>query len=249
MTVQIETSMKCGNCLNKIRPHLDRFPGVRSWEAKLSDPRKLLIIELEESAKPDNVVQLVRERGFEAKLVNDTSAQPAATNEPNAKRTIGFLTYKPLLLVLTYVIGATLFTQWTTKTWDWTQAMSHFMGFFFLAFAFFKLLDISKFADAFATYDIVAKRSRYYALAYPWIEVSLGLFFLTGTFLIAANLSTIVIMSVGLVGVVLAVRKKQAIQCACHGTAINLPMSKVTIIENSIMILMAFTAIVKACII
>ena len=122
--------------------------------------------------------------------------------------------------------------------------MTYFMGFFFLGFAFFKLLNISKFADAFSTYDIVAKRSRIYALAYPWIEVGLGLMFITGTWLLAANVITAAVMSVGLIGVISAVRKKQAIQCACLGTAFNLPMSVVTIIENSVMIAMAIAMLV-----
>ena len=54
-----------------------------------------------------------------------------------------------------------------------------------------------------------------------------------------ANILTAVIMSVGLIGVIAAVRKKQTIQCACLGTAFNLPMSVVTIIENSVMLAMA----------
>lgn len=113
-----------------------------------------------------------------------------------------------------------------------------------LGFAFFKLLDIPKFADAFATYDIIARRSRAYALAYPWIEVSLGLLFVTRTLPMAANIVTAVIMSIGLIGVVSAVRKKQAIQCACLGTAFNLPMSVVTIVENSVMIVMAIAMLI-----
>ncbi len=49
---------------------------------------------------------------------------------------------------------------------------------------------------------------------------------------------------VGLVSVIAAVRKKQAIQCACLGTAFDVPMSVVTIIENSVMIVMSAAMIV-----
>lgn len=113
------------------------------------------------------------------------------------------------------------------------------MGFFFLGFAFFKLQNIAGFADAFSTYDIVARRSRSYALAYPWIEFVLGLLFVTGLVPVATNIATFIVMLVGLVGVIAAVRKKQAIQCACLGTVFNLPMSVVTVIENSVMLAMA----------
>ena len=123
--------------------------------------------------------------------------------------------------------------------WVWENFMRFFMGFFFLGFAFFKLLDVSKFADAFATYDIVAKRSRLYALLYPFLEFSLGMAFIMGWLPALVNTVTLVVMGVGLIGVIKAVRKRQVIQCACLGTVFNLPMSAVTIIENSTMILMA----------
>lgn len=113
------------------------------------------------------------------------------------------------------------------------------MGFFFLGFAFFKLLDISRFADAFATYDIVARRSRAYALAYPWLELTLGLLFVTRTTPVIANALTLGVMLVGLVGVVGAVRSGRKVQCACLGTAFNLPMSAITIFENTAMAGMA----------
>jgi hypothetical protein len=113
------------------------------------------------------------------------------------------------------------------------------MGFFFLGFAFFKLLNVTAFADVFGTYDIIAKRSRAYGLAYPFIELALGLVFLSNQFPAVSSLATIVVMGIGLIGVMAAVQKKQAIQCACLGTVFNLPMSIVTIIENSVMILMA----------
>lgn len=83
-------------------------------------------------------------------------------------------------------------------------------------------------------------------MAYPWLEVALGLMFLLGWFPLLANSITLAIMLIGLFGVVAAVRRKQAIQCACLGTVFNLPMSSVTIIENSIMALMAAAMIVRS---
>ena len=40
---------------------------------------------------------------------------------------------------------------------DVMRAMGHFMGGFFLVFSFFKLLNLSGFADAYRTYDVLAK--------------------------------------------------------------------------------------------
>ena len=239
MQATFTTNMKCQSCLSKVAPKLNEEPRIKSWDADLSDPRKVLRVELADETDAARVIERVAEAGFTASQVDDQPVAEHATEQPGFK----FSTYKPLLLVVAYVIGLTLFVESLYGEFAWHRAMSHFMGFFFLGFAFFKLLNVSGFADAFSTYDIIAKRSRIYALAYPWIELALGVLYLSGAMLLATNIVTALVMSLGLVGVVSAVRKKQAIQCACLGTVFNLPMSVVTIIENSVMIAMAVTMI------
>ena len=39
-------------------------------------------------------------------------------------------------------------------------------------------------------------------------------------------------MAIGSIGVFQALREKKTIQCACLGTALKLPMTKVTLIED-----------------
>ena len=46
-------------------------------------------------------------------------------------------------------------------------------------------------------------------------------------------------MGLSAVGVVKALVAKRKIQCACLGTVFNLPMSRVTLIEDGLMIAMA----------
>lgn len=236
MQAVFTTNLKCQSCVGKVRSILDEEPTIESWDADLADPRKILRVELDDAGDPERVIECVEKVGFSASLlIQDVPARQA----PTQNSTYRISTYKPLLLVVAYVLGATLFTESVHGVFVWQRAMSYFMGFFFLGFAFFKLLNITGFADAFATYDIVARRSRGYAILYPWIEVTLGSLFLTQVFLVAANVVTAMIMAVGLVGVISAVSRKQAIQCACLGTVFNLPMSFVTIVENGIMISMA----------
>ena len=59
------------------------------------------------------------------------------------------------------------------------------------------------------------------------------------------NSATIIILGIGTIGVVKSVLKKETINCACLGTVFNLPMSKVTIIENSIMLFMASFSLIN----
>jgi YHS domain-containing protein len=119
------------------------------------------------------------------------------------------------------------------------HAMYDFMGMFFVVFAGFKLLDVKGFAEAYSTYDIVAKKSHAYAMAYPFIELGLGLAYLFRWNVYAVNWVTFALMAVSSIGVIRAVRSKRKIQCACLGTKIKLPMTKITLVEDILMAVMA----------
>ncbi|APZ96449.1 MauE/DoxX family redox-associated membrane protein [Fuerstiella marisgermanici] len=242
-TITVETSMKCQSCLSKVEPVLESDTSIHDWTADLADPRKPITLTVADDVDAEHVVRLVNSVGIDATPASTTADAVAQTSEdrkPSSEEdSFRLSNYRPLLLVVAYVVGGTVFAESLLPGWNWSRAMTWFMGFFFVAFAFFKLLDISKFADAFSTYDIVAKRSRVYGLSYPWIELSLGIVFLSQHLLLIAAIVTLIVMAVGLVGVISAVRRKQQIQCACLGTVFNLPMSAVTIVENSVMIIMS----------
>ena len=139
-------------------------------------------------------------------------------------------TYFPLFLVLSLVALA----AFAGDTW-----MISFMAGFFLVFGAFKLLDVPAFADAYSTYDVVAKKIRVWGLAYPFVETALGFAFLFQFQLHAATWVALVLSLVGAIGVIQSVLAKQTIKCACLGTVFNLPMSTITIVENLGMAAMA----------
>jgi hypothetical protein len=113
------------------------------------------------------------------------------------------------------------------------------MGFFLCQFALFKLINLSGFADGFQMYDLAAKKFRGYAYLYPFIELGLGLAYLSFSRPIATYLITIIVMGVGAVGVIGALRRGLDIRCACMGTALNVPLSTVTLSEDIAMGVMA----------
>jgi hypothetical protein len=237
-----ETNLRCQKCLATIGPLLDAEGGVLDWSVDLAIPTKPLTVELAAAADSDRVVGLLAGVGYKATPVNRTHDQPPEATQPvtsDARSGFKLSTYRPLLLVIAYDLGATVVAESIHGSFVWPRAMNYFMGFFFLGFAFFKLLDIPAFADSFSSYDVVAKRSRAYALAYPWLELGLGGLFVSGALPVVANATTALIMGVGLIGVAGAVLRKQTIRCACLGTVFNLPMSVVTIVENSVMLAMA----------
>ncbi len=151
-------------------------------------------------------------------------------------------TYSPLLLIVAYIFGGSLLVQvgmGSLASVSAMETMRYFMAGFFLVFSFFKLLDIHAFADAYASYDLAAKRWRGWGLTYPFVELALGVAYLTNFNPLLTHWATIIVMGFSAIGVVRAVASKTQIQCACLGTVFKLPMSTVTIVEDVGMVLMA----------
>ena len=148
-------------------------------------------------------------------------------------------TYKPILLIFGFITSVTIAIQLTQDTFHFMQWMGHFMAGFFLVFSFFKLLNLSSFAESYAMYDIVAKKFNAWGYIYAFIELGLGFAYLTGFEPILTHSITFVVMSVSIIGVLSSVLNKRQIRCACLGAVFNLPMSTVTIIEDALMILMS----------
>jgi hypothetical protein len=121
--------------------------------------------------------------------------------------------------------------------------MIDFMGLFFIVFSFFKFLDYQSFPRSFAMYDPLAKNITIYGWIYPFIETVLGLMFIFRVQIILSLILTIVFLGITTIGVIKTLKNKEQIQCACLGTAIKLPMTVATLIENGIMIVMAIIMI------
>ncbi len=147
--------------------------------------------------------------------------------------------YKPLAIIVLYLLGTTLLIEASSGMFLWQTWMPNFMAGFFLVFSFFKMLDIPAFARAYQSYDLVAAKAPWYGYIFPFIELGLGVAYLLYSDSSITHLVTAVVMFVSLLGVVRSVVRKFEIQCACLGTVFNLPMSYVTIVEDGIMLIMA----------
>jgi len=117
--------------------------------------------------------------------------------------------------------------------------MARFMGGFFLVFGGLKLLDLRGFVSAYAMYDLLAARVTAYGWVYPFLEVGLGLAYLAVPGEANLHLATQGLMAFSSVGVILAVTRGEKLKCACMGTAFNLPMTTVTVVEDLGMAAMA----------
>ncbi|TDY14113.1 heavy metal translocating P-type ATPase [Meridianimaribacter flavus] len=149
----------------------------------------------------------------------------------------------PLFLIFGYIIAASVLINF--KSWNWSDLMLDFMGLFYIVFSFFKLLDLKGFPESFKMYDPLAKAIPAYGWVYPFIETALGIMFLMRFQIPLALVITLIILGITTIGVTKTLLDKKAIQCACLGTALKLPMTKATFIENSIMIVMAVIMLVQ----
>ena len=178
----------------------------------------------------------------------ETLAQ-AATNSIASKSLAGtaessswFATYRPLLLIVAYILGASVLVQTglgTAVDISAMQTMRYFMAGFFIVFSFFKLLDIPAFAMAYSSYDLLAARWQGWGYVYPFVELALGIAYLVNFNPLLTNWVTVIVMGFSAIGVIRAVMNKTRIQCACLGTVFKLPMSTVTIVEDVGMVAMA----------
>ena len=235
MNVQkFRTNLNCGSCVASVSPSLNSDPRIERWSVDTSDPAKTLTVEGRDIAS-EHLERHLASSGF--RILGSADEPTTSVGKGESRSLVS--TYRPLLLVLAYLLGIVTIVEIAAVEFDWMRAMGTFMGGFFVAFSFFKLLDLAGFVDSFQSYDIVARTTRVYGYAYPFIELTLGVAYLTGIAPLITNLVTLAVMLVGIAGVTQALRQNRRIQCACLGTVFNLPMSKVTLFEDAIMAVMA----------
>ncbi|MFN0133019.1 MAG: heavy-metal-associated domain-containing protein [Phycisphaerales bacterium] len=238
------SGMHCSACVKRLTEALSKVPSVTSALVTLSPPEAS--IESDGPVPMEALDHAARSAGNYSVVTPTPGATPiptpsalAAPTPPHEKKPSLY----PLGLIVAYIAGTVALCAWARGVWEWHTLMLDFMAGFFLVFSFFKLLDLRGFADAYQSYDIVAKRSRPYALAYPFLELALGIAYLVRWQPTLTNSVTLAVMLIGSVGVLRAVLDKRAIRCACLGTALNLPMTTVTLVEDLGMAAMAAAAL------
>ena len=162
-------------------------------------------------------------------------------NNPDNQQ--GLSAYYPLFLIIMYITGISFINNFHGQVINWQGWMNQFMAGFFLVFSAFKFLDLRGFADGYSTYDLLAKHWYSYGYIYPFLELSLGVLYLTQWFPAATQVATIIVMGFSSLGVMNSLFKKQKFQCACLGTILKVPLSSITLIEDLTMVVLAAFAL------
>ena len=222
--------MHCAGCVSTIERAVYKVEGVTKAVVSLSKET----VRVEGEVSSSSVINAITSTGYEATPMDPTVPQ---INQEQIEPQSELKQLFPLFLIFFYISSAALLINWIN--FNASDFMFDFMGLFYIVFSFFKILDYKNFPHSFAMYDPIAKRFSIYGWIYPAIETVLGLAFLFRVALNFSLIATIIILGITTVGVTRALIDKRAIQCACLGTALKLPMTKATFIENSIMIIMA----------
>lgn len=225
--------MTCNGCVASVKRHLEAVEGVASAEVTLVPPKA--VIQMDTQVTDDLLQRSVGKYKLQPIKSGESIELKPSENLP--EKTLS--TYKPLLIIVAFITGVSLLSQYPFTDFSWMLWMRYFMAGFFLVFSFFKLLNVEGFAESYSMYDIVAKRWKSWGYIYPFVELILGVLYLTGIALFYTNLATVVILGISTIGVVQSTMSKQKIKCACLGDVFNLPMSTVTVVEDVTMVLMA----------
>ena len=230
------TGMTCNNCVASVTETLSQVEGVKQVKINLENS--------EAAISMDNHVSLQKLKSvlpekYSISEKGNHGLEMMNTEEEKSK----LQQLKPLLLIFLYLFAAAFLLNYTN--WYTGEAMLDFMGLFYIVFSFFKLLDLKGFPESFRMYDPLAKVIPAYGWVYPFIELALGLLFLMRFQITIALVATIVILGITTFGVARTLLDKKSIRCACLGTALKLPMTEATFIENAIMLVMAVTMLVQ----
>jgi copper chaperone CopZ len=226
-TYKIE-GMTCNNCKASVEKYLNELPNISHVSIDLEKGEA-------EVTMDRHLASDVLQNALPEKYTVSAPTSLTSSTIPSEKTKLQQL--KPLLLILFYITSAGALLHY--KDWSWSEFMLDFMGLFYIVFGFFKMLDLKGFPESFKMYDPLAKRLPIYGWIYPFIETALGIMFLIRYEVNIALIMTLLVLGITTLGVTKTLLDKKSIRCACLGTALKLPMTEATLIENTLMITMA----------
>ena len=228
--------MTCNNCKASVEKYLSKIDHVSEVSVNLEKGEAE--VKMNKHISTDILQKALPEKyTLSEKNEKNVFASSSMSAMPMEEEKSKLQQLKPLLLIIFYIATASILLHY--KDWRWNAFMLDFMGLFYIVFSFFKMLDLKGFPDSFRMYDPLAKRVPAYGWVYPFIETGLGLMFLMRFEVEISLIITLVVLGITTIGVTKTLLDKKSIRCACLGTALKLPMTEATFIENAIMIVMA----------
>ena len=230
------SGMTCEGCKSSVENKLSSLDGVDNVKVDLARGQAVIY-----SKNPVSLSLIKETLPPKYSLINEADINLATHGDDVTIKASKIKQLKPLFIILGYIFIASILLNY--KNWNSSNAMLDFIGLFYIVFSFFKIIDIKGFSMSFRMYDPLAKQAPIYGYIYPFIEVILGMMFLIRVEVNIALILTVIVLGITTIGVTQTLINKRSIKCACLGTTLNLPMTEATLIENALMIIMAFSLI------
>lgn len=232
--------MTCNGCRADVEKKIGALEPVENVIVSLAG-EKATIASMDELAI-EKITEALGEK-YAVSEYSEPSQQNIFKNQVKTDQKSKWQQLAPLYIIFIFITGASILLH--LDDGNTSNMMLDFMGLFYVVFSFFKILDLKGFPSSFAMYDPLAARFSIYGKVYPFIELGLGLMFLMRLELTIALIATLIILGITTIGVTKSLLNKKQIDCACLGTALKLPMTQATFIENTIMIIMAIMMLVQ----
>ena len=66
--MKFKTNIKCGGCIQTVKPYLEGLKEIKNWQVDLSSPDRILSIEGDVSG--DKVIQAIQAAGYRAEKIS-----------------------------------------------------------------------------------------------------------------------------------------------------------------------------------
>jgi hypothetical protein len=168
--------------------------------------------------------------GMALVLESEVHTKPKHIADDRGLGPLTWKSYMPLIVIFALLVAGSLAVTWGNVTLvNFVQA---FMAGFFIVFAGFKLMDLKGFAEGYSTYDLLASRWIGYSYIYPFIELAFGLLMLAGIHSAGLLWVELAVMLFSGLGVAIKLAKGEEFMCACLGTFLKVPLTKITLVED-----------------
>jgi len=70
--IKFKTSLKCGGCVNAIRPNLNKIKEIQNWEVDLDNPDKILSIYTDSELTRElhnSILSSFKDLGYKAEMI------------------------------------------------------------------------------------------------------------------------------------------------------------------------------------
>jgi copper chaperone len=64
---KFKTNIKCGGCIQKVKPYLDALKEIKTWNVDINSPDRILIVDGEIDG--DIIIKAISKAGYRAEMI------------------------------------------------------------------------------------------------------------------------------------------------------------------------------------